>query len=89
MNDKDEQGRERDLKERILRAMRRNEQAPKKQLSVEEKQNLKTAASRLDQILKAAAQADVQSLKNAAARLDQMLENLRQGKELTKQLRRR
>jgi predicted negative regulator of RcsB-dependent stress response len=89
MSDNDEQDRERNLKERILHVMRANEGAPKKQLSAEEKQKLKTAAGRLDQLLKAAAESDVQNLKHAAARLDQMLEDVRQGKDVLKQLKRR
>lgn len=89
MSDNDGHDRERKIRERILHVMRANEDAHRKQLSAEEKQKLKSAAGRLDQMLKAAAEANVQSLKNAAARLDQMLEDLRQGKDVSNDLKRR
>jgi hypothetical protein len=53
---------------------------PKKQIPAEELQKLKSAASRPDQMLKAAANADQQALKSAAARLDQLLSAIRAGK---------
>jgi hypothetical protein len=86
MNNEDNQDRERYLRERIVCVMRAIEQTPKKQIAVEELQKLKAAASRLDQMLKAAAEADRQALRSAAARLDQMLSDIRSGKDITNEL---
>jgi hypothetical protein len=52
-------------------------------------QKLKAAAGRLDQMLKAAVDADGQVLKSAAARLDQLLEDIATGKDVTYGLKRR
>src|SRR5215469_13040078 len=89
MNNDDNNGREQNLRERIGSLIRANEQACKKQITMEELQKLKTAASRLDQMLQAAADADRQDLKSAAARLDQLLLDIRTGKDVTKYIKRR
>ena len=78
-----------DVGERISRLIRANQRAHKKEIAAEELQNLKTAASRLDQILKNAADAETQSLKHAAAKLDQLLNDIRAGKDLTTTLKKR
>ena len=88
MSDNDQQDRERNLRERSLRVMRANNHPPR-QVTAEEKQELKAAANRLDQILRAASEADEQNMRNAAARLDQLLKDLRQGKDVVTQLKRR
>ena len=88
MDNDDNNGRERDIRERIVRAIRATEQAPNKQLPAEDLQTLKKAATRLDEILKDTAEADVQVLKNAAARLGQLLQDLRTGKDVVRTRRR-
>jgi hypothetical protein len=87
MNNED--GRECDVGKRITSLIRSIGQGPKKRFTGEELQTLKTAAGRLDQMLKAAADADRQALTKAAARLDQLLANLRAGKDVGNDLKRR
>ena len=94
MNSGDNQGPDRDVRERIVNLMQSIGKGPKKQIPDEELQKLKGAASRLDQMLKAAANADQQAfdqqaLKSAAARLDQLLSDIRAGKDVTSSLKRR
>jgi hypothetical protein len=80
MDNEDKESREREVRGRILSVIQATEEVPKKQITNEELRTLKTAASRLDQMLKAAADADVQALKDAAARLDQLLADIGAGK---------
>ena len=89
MNSGDNEGPDRDVRERIVNLMQSIGQGPQKQIPAEELQKLKSAASRLDQILKAGANADQQVLKSAAARLDQLLSDIREGKDVTSNLKRR
>jgi hypothetical protein len=89
MNNENEKGREHDLRQRIVSLIRANEQALKKPIANEEVQKLKAAAARLDQLLKAAVDADGQVLRSAAARLDQLLEDIATGKDVTYDLKRR
>jgi len=94
MNSGDNQGPDRDVRERIANLMQSIGKGPKKQIPNEEMQRLKSAASRLDQMLKAVASADQQAfdqqqLKSAAARLDQLLSDIRAGKDVTSTLKRR
>jgi hypothetical protein len=85
----DDQGRERDVRERIARVMQSIGNGPGKQRTAEEAEKLKNAASRLDQILKSAADADQQALKDAAARLDRLLADIQAGKDVSSELKRR
>lgn len=89
MSNGDDQGREHDVRERIVSLMQSIGKGPRKQLTAEEAEKLKNAASRLDQILKAAADADQQALRSASARLDRLLSDIRAGKDVTRDLRRR
>jgi len=89
MNNENERGTEHDLQQRIVSLIRANGQALKKPITDEEVQNLKAAAGRLDQMLKAAVDADRQLLRSAAARLDQLLEDIAAGKDVTYDLKRR
>lgn len=89
MESQDNQNRAPELRERIVRLIRSNERASKQPVTDEELQKLRTAASRLDQILESAANADQQALQNAAARLDQLLADIRTGKDVAPMLRRR
>ena len=89
MNSGDNQGPDRDVRERIANLMQSIGKGPKKQIPAEELQKFKSAAGRLDQMLKAGANADQQALKSAAARLDQLLSDLRAGKDVTSNLKRR
>jgi cell division septum initiation protein DivIVA len=89
MNSEDNQGPERAARERIVNLMQSIGKGPRKQIPAEELQKLKSAASRLDQMLKAAAKADQQALKSAAARLDRLLSDIRSGKDVTSNLKRR
>jgi hypothetical protein len=89
MGNDEEEGRERDVRDRIVSLMRATEQARKKPVTDEELRTLKTAAKRLDQMLRAAADADLQILRIAAARLDQLLVHIGAGKDVTTDLKRR
>ena len=89
MNSRDNQGPDRDARQRIVNLMQSIGKGPKKQIPAEELQKLKTAASRLDQMLKAPANADQQVLKSAAAKLDQLLSDIRAGKDVASTLKRR
>lgn len=89
MNHEDNQDRERKLRERIASLMRSNEQARTKPITSEERQKLKSAANRLDQMLRSTADADRQTLNAAAARLDQFLSDIRKGKDITAKIKRR
>jgi hypothetical protein len=75
-----EDSRDCDVGKRISSLIRCIGQGPKKQITAAELQTLKTAAGRLAEMLKAAADADRQALRNAAERLDQLLANIRTGK---------
>ena len=83
MNNEDNQDRERYLREHIANVVRSIEQTPQKEMADEERQKLKDAVGRLDQMLKAAADGERQSLRDAAARLDQLLVDIRKGKDVT------
>ena len=89
MTNGDNQGREQDVRDRIASLIRATEQVSKKQVTDEELQKLKTAASRLEEMLRAAADADRQALKSAAARLDKMLAEIGTGKDVAGDLKRR
>jgi hypothetical protein len=89
MGNDEKEGRERDVRDRIVSLMRASEQARKKPVTDEELQTLKTAAMRLDQMLRAAADADLQTLRVAAARLDGLLRHIGAGKDVTADLKRR
>jgi len=84
MNNDDNHGREHDIQERIVSLMQAAGQIPKKQITGEELQKLKTAASRLDQMLKSTADADLEALRSGAARLDQLLADIGTGKDPTR-----
>jgi DUF438 domain-containing protein len=77
------------LRERIRQRMQANRQAHPPQMTAEELQNLRTAASRLDQMLQASEEHNRQALQNATARLDQLLADIRTGKDFTPSLKRR
>ncbi len=94
MNSGGNQGPDRDMRERIVNLMRSIGKGPKKQIPSEELQKLQSAAGRLDQMLKAAVNVDQQAfdqqaLKSAAAKLDQLLSDIRAGKDVTGNLKRR
>ena len=89
MSDGDNQNREHELRERIVSLMRANTQAVRKPIPSNELEELKTAAGRLDKILKAAEDANAQILRTAAARLNQLLLNIRDGKDVIDNLKRR
>ena len=88
MND-DDKKRESDVGNRITNLIRSIGQGPEKPIAVEEQRRLTAAASRLDQMLKDAAEADRQALRNAAVRLDEMLLDMRKGKDITDRVKRR
>jgi hypothetical protein len=89
MNDEGNQGRERDVGKRIASLIQSISHEPDKRIAAEEMQKLRTAAGRLDQMLKAVAAADQQALRNASVRLDQLLADIRKGKDITNILKRR
>jgi ElaB/YqjD/DUF883 family membrane-anchored ribosome-binding protein len=82
MPDDNHQDPQRALRERIVNLMRANQQARRKPVNDEEWQNLQTAASRLEQMLKSSADADRQALSGAATRLDELLKSIQSGKEV-------
>jgi ParB-like chromosome segregation protein Spo0J len=88
MSDGDNQHPERELRERIARLMQ-SVGATGKQVSEQERQELKSAAIRLNQLLQSTADADQQALKTAAGRLDQLLSDIRTGKDVTQALKRK
>ncbi len=89
MNSGDNQGPDRDAREKIVNLMQSIGKGPKQEIPHEELQKLKSAAGRLEQMLKTAADADQQALKSAAGRLGQLLEDIRAGKDVTSNLKRR
>jgi uncharacterized membrane protein YccC len=89
MNNDGNQGREQDLLERIMSLIRANRQARTEPIRGEELQKLRTAASRLDGMLQAAAEGEQQALRSAAARLDQLLAAIRRGKDVSGEIKRR
>ena len=89
MNNDDNHSGEREVRERIKSLMQVAGQIPKKQITGEELQKLKTAASRLDQMLKSTADADLQALRSGAARLERLLADIGTGKDFTSDLKRR
>ena len=89
MNHEDSQDQARDVGKRIASLVRSIGHGPEKQKTSEELQKLKAAADRLDQMLKAAADAERQALRSAADRLDRLLVDLRKGKDVTNGLKRR
>ena len=89
MNSRDNPAPDREVRERIVNLMQSIGNGPKKQIPAEELEKLKSAASRLDQMLKAVANADQQTLKSAAARLDRLLSDIRAGKDVSSNLKRR
>jgi len=89
MSNEDTQDRGRELRERIVSLMQATSQAVRKPIPRTELQQLKTAASRLDQMLKAAAEADQETLRTAVARLNQLLIDIREGKDVSPNLKRR
>ena len=88
MGDENPQDREREVRDRISAFFQANEQARNKQVTGEELQTLKTAAGRLDQLLRDAADANLQVLKTAATRLDRLLADIAAGKDVVADLKR-
>jgi len=82
-------GRPRDAAEKVSRLMQSIGRGPEKQISSEELQKLKSAASRLDQMLKASDDANAEGLRNAAARLDKLLSDISAGKDIASKLKKR
>ena len=89
MSDDDIQNSERELRDRIGKRMQSIGQSSPKQIAPEQLQKLKTAATRLDQLLQSNANHDNESLKNAAQKLDQLLSKIIKGKDVTQELKRR
>lgn len=89
MHDDDNQGWEREVGKRIASLIQSIGQGPGKPVTGEEQQKLKAAASRLDQMLKAPADADQQALRNATGKLDQLLADIQKGKDPTHRIKRR
>ena len=85
-NDHDQQS---DLQEKIATQIQAEGLVPRKELTAEELQKLKSAATRLDQLINAAENADRESLKAAAARLEQFLADIATGKDVIAALKRR
>ena|SRR5215472_3607797 len=89
MNNGDSQDPEEDVRERIASRMRSIGQGPKTPITCDAFAELKSAASRLDQMLKAAKDADQQALRIAAVRLDRLLSDIRRGRDVSNHLKKR
>lgn len=89
MSSGDNQRHDHEVREKIVNLMQSIGQAPTKPIAGDELQTLKTAASRLDQLLRKAADADQQTLKSAIGRLDQLLADIGAGKDVAAGLKRR
>jgi hypothetical protein len=76
-----------DVRARIARFTQANEHAREKEVTAEELQTLKTAAERLDQLLRDAEEANSRILSAAATRLDQLLADIAVGKDVVAELR--
>jgi hypothetical protein len=87
MSSDDHQDDARTVGDRIAEVIRSNDLVPKKTLSDDELQMLKTAAGRLDQLLSDAANAETVELKIAVSKLDQLLKNISAGKDIAPALR--
>jgi len=89
MKDESNQAPDPEAGKRIASLVRSIGQGPEKQATAEEQEKLKAAADRLDRMLKAAADADREALRNAADRLDRLLVDIRKGKDVANNLKRR
>lgn len=89
MSSQDHRDPEHDLRERILSQIHATARGQPKAIKPEELQALKTAASRLEQLLSEAAEADREALTSAAARLEKLLAEINKGKDITHALKRR
>ena len=88
MSTDDSQNPERDLRDKIASRMRSITQSSK-QIPPEQLQKLKTAATRLDLLIKSNADQDQQALKSAAQKLDQLLSKIRKGRDVAQDLKRK
>jgi len=89
MGSDDNQNSERELREKIASLMQSISQSPIQQIPTDQLAKLKTAATRLDHLLKSNADQDQQSLKTAVEKLDQLLSNIRKGKDVSESLKSR
>ena len=89
MDSGDNRNSERELREKIASRMQSIGQSSSREIPPEQLESLKTAASRLDQLLQSNADNDQQSMKNAALKLDQLLSKIRKGKDVTQDLKRK
>ena len=87
MNNEDNHGR--DVREKIVSLMQSIGRAPRKPLHAAELQKLRSAASRLEHLLNAEVEANLQALKNASERLNRLLLDIRAGKDVTADLKKR
>jgi hypothetical protein len=87
MNSEDNHGR--DVREKIVSLMQSIGRAPRKPLHDAELQKLRSAASRLEHLLNAEVEANRQALKNASERLNRLLLDIRTGKDVTADLKKR
>jgi hypothetical protein len=85
---KNDDSEDREVRERIASLVHATE-GSRATVTNEELQTLKAAASRLDEMLKAAADADAEVLRSAAGRLDQLLAKIGTGKDVSVDLKRR
>src|SRR5215475_12762917 len=89
MSSQDHHDPETDLRKRIVSQIQATGRSRQKTINPEELQALKTAASRLEQLLSEATDADREALKSAAARLEKFLAEISKGKDITPGLKRR
>ncbi len=75
-----------DVRGKIANRMRAIGKGTKQPIAPEELQKLKSAANRLDDLLKAGGNAEQQTLRSAAARLGRLLSDIQAGKEVSLKL---
>lgn len=89
MSNENDRNPEQELREKIASRMHSIGHSNSKAVRPEQLQELKTAASRLDQLLKSNADHHQEALKSAAHKLDRLLLKIQKGKDITPDLRRR
>jgi len=87
MSTEENQDDARTVGERIAEVIRSNEKVPKKNLGPGDREKLKAAADRLEQLLSEAANAETEELKTAVSKLEALLKNIGAGKDVAPTLR--
>jgi hypothetical protein len=89
MCNQEKQTPELEIRARIARLAKAEENVLKKPVSGDELRVLTAVTARLDRLLARAAEAEVQELHSASSRLDQLLSDISKGKDVRTRLKRR